>query len=89
MKIRLVQSGGFLPVTKVAVTEVDWTKEEGEDFLSEIAVDDSKKSSQVRDGIDHTIEIDDKEVTVDLKKASGKYAEIFEELKNNLKIVKT
>lgn len=89
MKIKLVQSGGLLPVTKEAVTDVDWTKEESKKFLNEIAADDKKKSSQVRDGIDHTIEIDNKEVSVDLEKVSGKYAEVFDHLKKNLKIVKT
>ena len=89
MKIKLVQSGGFLPVTKEAVTEVDWTKEESDKILSQIAVKDNQKSSRVRDGIDHTIEIDNKEVTVNLEKASGKYAEVFDRLRKNLKIVKT
>lgn len=89
MKIKLVQSGGFLPITKEAVAEVDWTKEETEKILSQIAVKRDQKSSQVRDGIDHTVEINNKEVTVDLEKASGKYAEVFDRLKKNLKIVKT
>ena len=89
MKIKLVQSGGLLPVTKEAVTDVDWTQEESKKFLNEIAADDNKKSSQVRDGIDHTIEIDNKEVPVDLEKVPGKYAEVLDHLKKNLKIVKT
>ncbi|MEP7141223.1 MAG: hypothetical protein ABI707_00070 [Ferruginibacter sp.] len=89
MKIKLVQSGGLLPVTKEAVTEVDWTKDESEHLLNQIAVDDNQKSSMVRDGIDHTIEINNKEVAVNLEKASGKYAEVFDHLKKNLKIVKT
>ena len=89
MKIKLVQSGGILPVIKEAVTDVDWTKEESKKFLNEIATDDKKKSSQVRDGIDHTIEIDNKEVTVDLEKVPGKYAEVFDHLRKSLKIVKT
>ena len=89
MKIKLVQSGGLLPVTKEAVTDVDWTNEESENILNEIAVGDNQKSSLVRDGIDHTIEINNKEVTVNLEKASGKYAEVFDRLRKNLKIVKT
>jgi len=88
MKIKLVQSGGFLPVIKEAVTEVDWTKEESEEILSQIAVEGDSKSSPVRDGIDHTIEIGGKEVTVNLEKVSGKYARVFDQLKKNLKIVK-
>ncbi|MEO5891960.1 MAG: hypothetical protein ABIQ31_17060 [Ferruginibacter sp.] len=87
MKIKLVQSGGFIPVTKEAVTEVDWTKEEGEHFLSQVAMDNSTPS-RVRDGIDHTVEINNKEVTIDLAKAQGKYAAVFDALKKNLKIVK-
>ncbi|MEJ7587838.1 MAG: hypothetical protein WKI04_09795 [Ferruginibacter sp.] len=89
MKIKLVQKGGFLPIRKEAVTEVDWTKEEGENFLSQVAIDEQKNSSRIRDGIDHTIKINNKEVTIDLEKAAGKYAKIFEALKKNLKIVKT
>jgi len=89
MKIKLVQSGGLLPVTKEALTEVDWTKEECENILSQIALKDNNYSSPVRDGIDYTIEINNKEVGVDLEKATGKYAEIFAQLKKNLKIVKS
>lgn len=88
MKIKLVQSGGFLPITKEAVTEVDWSKEDSNHFLDQIAIKDSA-GSPVRDGIDYTIEIDGREVPVSLEKASGKYATVLNQLKNDLKIVKT
>lgn len=87
MKIKLVQSGGFLPVTKEAETDVDWTKEESEDLLKHVEVKDAG-SSPVRDGIYHTLEINNKEVAVDPEKAPQKYAHVFSRLKKELKIVK-
>ena len=89
MKIKLVQSGGFLPVTSEAVAEVNWTKEEIRKLLKEISLKQQHGASAVRDGIDHTIEINRKEIPVDLGKASGKYAEVLAQLRDNLKIVKT
>ncbi len=88
MKIKLVQSGGFLPVTKEAITDADLTKEECESMLKQIAVTAKHKSSPIRDGIGYTIEINNKEIDIDIEKASGKSAKILAHLKKNLKIVK-
>jgi len=88
MKIKLTQSGGFIPITKEASTEVDWTREESEKLIKQIAVTSNQPPSQVRDGIGHTVEIDGKEIPVDVDKASGKFADVLEKLKKNLKIVK-
>ena len=88
MKIKLTQSGGFIPVTKEASAEVDWTKEESDQLMKQIAVTASQPPSQVRDGIGHTVEIDGKEIPVDVDKASGKFADVLDKLKMNLKIVK-
>ena len=89
MKITLVQSGGLLPVTRQASTEVDWTKEESDNVLRQITVPYSQAPSPVRDGIDFTLEINGSEITVDVDKASGKYARVLSNLKKNLQIVKT
>ena len=89
MKITLVQSGGLLPVTRRASTEVDWTKEESDDVLRQITIPYSQEPSPVRDGIDFTLEINGSELTVDVDKASGKYARVFNHLKKNLQIVAT
>ena len=88
MKIKLVQSGGFLPVTKEAVTDADWTEEDSEELLKHIAINDGA-SSPIRDGIDYTLEIGGREVMVNLEKASGKYATVLNKLKKDLKVVKT
>ena len=88
MKIKLTQSGGFIPITKEASAEVDWTKEESDKLLRQIAVTGNQPPSQVRDGIGHTVEIDGKEIPVDVDKASGKFADVLDKLKMNLKIVK-
>jgi len=89
MKITLVQSGGFLPVTKQASAEVDWTEDECTHLLKQIAVPVSEPPAVVRDGIDHTVEIDGKATQVNIDKASGKYAAEINKLKSKLQIVKT
>ncbi len=88
MKIKLIQSGGFIPITRVASAEVDWTKEESDNLIRQIAVIVNQPPSQVRDGIWHTVEIDGKEIPVDVDKASGKFADVLDKLKMNLKILK-
>lgn len=88
MMIKLVQSGGILPITKEASAQVDWSKEERDSLLKKIAVSDAAINHQVRDGIGHTLEIDGVETSVDINKADGKYAALFDKLKSNLKIVK-
>jgi hypothetical protein len=89
MKIKLVQSGGFLPVTSEAETEVNWSKEEVGKLLDQIRLKQGHGASALRDGIDHSIEIDHQEIPVDLAKASGKYAEVLGRLRDSLKIIKT
>ena len=85
-----MQSGGLLPITKEASTEVDWTQEECASLLKEIAVPANKsQKSLVRDGIDHSIEINGKETQINVEKAPGKFAVVLDQLKNNLKILKT
>lgn len=84
-----MQNGGLLPIKKEASMEVDWSAEESEKLLKQIAVPGNQPPSMVRDGIDHTIEIAGKETPVNVDKASGKFAKVLKELKHNLKIVKT
>ena len=89
MKIKLIESGGFIPLTKEAVAEVDWTPEECEKILGQIAVKQDKRASLKRDAIDHTIEIGSKEIPVDLENLKGPHKEVFNKLRSDLKIVKT
>ena len=88
MTITLTQSGGLLPITKEADAEVDWSEDECDELLKEVAVP-GQKSSATRDGIYYTLNINDKEVAVDPENATGKYAEVLSQLKKDLKIVKT
>lgn len=89
MKIKLIETGGILPITKVASAEVDWTSTECEAMLKKIAVLNTKDASGVRDGKDHILEINGKEITINLNKADGKFAAVLDELKTKLKIIKT
>ena len=89
MIIKLVQNGGVIPITKEAATKVDWTKDEINTMLKNVAITQTASNSQVRDGIDYTLEIDGEETPVDISKADGKFLDVFEKLKGNLKIIKT
>ena len=89
MIIKLVQSGGFIPLTKEASVDVDWCNEKSHQMIKQLAVPFDNSSSMVRDGIAYAIEIDGKVTPVNLDNASGKFAKVLNELKSNLKIVKT
>lgn len=89
MKIKLIETGGILPVTKEASAEVDWTSVESEEIIKKITVSNTEINPGLRDGIDHILEINGKEISINLNKADGKFAAIFNELKSKLKIIKT
>lgn len=83
MKIRLVRSGGFLPVTKVAETEVNLTEKEIDGLLKAIKHDPS--APRIKDGNYFELTVGDKSIPVDLDKVPEKYRTLFTRLKNDLK----
>ena len=88
MKIKLQRFGGFVPLMKEAVADVNWTDDEVKKLLSSIGLKE-KKDTKNRDATGHFLEIAGEVVPVDLKKIPLKYKTIFEGLEADLKFVKT
>lgn len=85
MKIKLIESGGIVPLNKEAETETEWTKEECASLLKQIASDTS--GSAARDAISHSLVINGKETEIDLSKLPAKYRPLFNKLVKHLQFV--
>jgi len=86
MKLKLIRSGGFIPVTKAAETEVHITEQELDKLLSIIRRDPA--GPRIKDGTYYEINVGDTRIPVDLEKVPEKYSHIFVTLRENLKIIK-
>ncbi|GGB83793.1 hypothetical protein [Dyadobacter sediminis] len=87
MKIKLQRFGGLLPVMKEATAEVDWSDQEVNKLLENIARNVSASLNE-RDATSHYLEVNGRSVPVDLQKIPAPYKKTFEELKENLKFKK-
>jgi hypothetical protein len=86
MKIKLVRTGGFLPITKEAETEVDLSDTQVKHLLKVIQPD--RISSPVKDGQYYLLEIGTSSISIDLEKVPDEYKALFSKLKNDLRIIK-
>ena len=86
MKIKLIRSGGFIPVIKAAEADVDISVREMEGLLEIIHHDPA--APKLKDGNSWELTIGRKSIAVDLEKVPDEYKAIFDQLKNDLKIVK-
>jgi hypothetical protein len=86
MKIKLIRTGGFIPVTKVAETEVNLTDKELDMLLEDIQPDPS--APHVKDGNYYELAVGSGSKPVDLEKVPDKYKALFSRLKNELRIKK-
>jgi hypothetical protein len=86
MKIKLIRTGGFIPVKKASEAEVNLSGQELEDLLKIIRYDPSSK--RIKDGTQYQLVAEDKATPVNLDNVPGKYEELFSKLKGDLKIVK-
>jgi hypothetical protein len=86
MKIKLIRTGGFIPVTKAAETEVSLTDKELERLLEVIKPDPS--APKVKDGNYYEVTVGTRSKPVDLEKVPDEYKALFSKLKDNLKIIK-
>jgi hypothetical protein len=86
MKIKLIRSGGFIPVTKVAETEANLTDTELVKLLEIIQHD--PVAARIKDGNYFELKVGDKSTQVDLNKVPDKYKALFSKLKGDLKIMK-
>lgn len=86
MKIKLVRTGGFIPVTKAAETEVNLTDKEMVSLLDVIQPDPN--SYRVKDGNHYELTAGKYSSPVDLEKVPDEYKALFSKLKSDLKIIK-
>ena len=87
MNIKLVQTGGLLPVKKEASADVDWSDEDLKGILSEITMEKPEKTL-VRDGIGYILEVNGKETSIDMAKIPKNHLPVFNELKKKLTIMR-
>lgn len=86
MKIKLIRTGGFIPLIKVAEMEVNLTDQELEN-LREI-IKSSPSAPRVKDGTYYELVAGNVTTPVDLDKVPDDFKPVFEKLKGDLKIVK-
>jgi hypothetical protein len=86
MKIKLVRTGGFIPITRAAEAEADLTDEEITTLLA--TIQSSSTAPRIKDGHYWELIVGSRVSPVDLEKVPDEYKELFDKLKSTLKIVK-
>lgn len=86
MKIKLTRTGGFIPLTKTAETEVSLSDMELGRLIETIRQDN--KGYRIKDGNYYELSVGSKSTPVDLEKVPDEYKDLFSKLKAELKIVK-
>jgi len=86
MKIKLIRTGGFIPLTKTAEAEVNMTDKELVSLLDSIQPD--PKAHRIKDGNYYELNIGIYTSPVDLEKVPDEYKALFSKLKGDLKIMK-
>ena len=86
MQITLIRTGGIIPITKKADKEVDWSQDEMNELLKLISEDEDP--GQKRDATGYQLKNNAGTFSIDLEKVPALYKKTFDELKDNLTIVK-
>jgi hypothetical protein len=86
MKIKLTRTGGFIPVTKTAETEVSLSDRELVELIEIIKPDAS--GYRIKDGNYYELIAGSRSTPVDLSKVPEEYKDLFSKLKAELKITK-
>jgi hypothetical protein len=86
MKIRLIRTGGFIPVTKAAEVEVNISDKEIGRLIEIIQTDPS--APRIKDGNYYELTVGENRVPVDMEKVPDQYKDLFSKLKSELRIVK-
>jgi hypothetical protein len=86
MKIKLTRTGGFIPVTKTAETEISMSDKEFGRLIEIIKHDTS--GYRIKDGTYYELTFGSKSTPVDLGKVPEEYKDLFLKLKSELKINK-
>ena len=88
MLVTLLRTGGIIPMTKKAEKEVDWTEDEMQELLKKIK-NSEEGPGQQRDATSYHLTSTAGTFSIDWEKIPPKYLKTFEDLKDNLKFVKT
>jgi hypothetical protein len=86
MKIKLVRTGGFIPINKAAEAEMDLSEQDLASLLE--VIKSSPSAPRIKDGFSWELTAGDIVTPVDPEKVPAKYKALFEKLKSNLKIVR-
>jgi hypothetical protein len=86
MKIKLIRTGGFIPITKEAEADVNLSDKQVQQLLEIIQPD--RIPSPIKDGNYYLLAIGTSSTPVDLEKVPDEYKALFSRLKGNLKIIK-
>jgi hypothetical protein len=86
MRIKLVRTGGFIPVKKAVEAEINISAQELDKLLEKIQADPS--APRIRDGQYYELTAGESSVNVDMEKVPEEYKELFNNLKSQLKIVR-
>lgn len=86
MKIKLIRTGGFIPITKEAETEVSLTDIELDRLIRIIRHDPA--APKIKDGNYYELAIGDISTLVDLDKVPDEYSDLFSKLKSGMKVIK-
>jgi len=86
MKIKLIRTGGFLPITREAEADVNLSDKQVKQLLEIIQHD--RIPSPIKDGHYYLLDIGTKSTLVDLEKVPDEYKALFSKLKDDLKIIK-
>jgi len=86
MKIKLIRTGGFIPLTKMAEAEVNFSENELVRLIEIIKPDPA--AQRVKDGSYYQLTFGSGSAPVDLEKVPEEYKELFSKLKNDMRIVK-
>jgi hypothetical protein len=86
MKIKLVRTGGFIPITKAAEVETELSEKELHSLLKTIK--SSPSAPRVKDGNYWELTVGGVTTPVDPEKVPDQFKALFEKLKRELKVVK-
>jgi hypothetical protein len=86
MKIKLIRTGGFIPITKEAEADVNLSDKQVKQLLDIIQPD--RIPSPIKDGHYYLLDIGTKSTLIDLEKVPDEYKALFSKLKDDLKIIK-
>lgn len=86
MKIKLIRTGGFIPITKVAESEVNLSDKELASLL--VIIKPDSDAPRIKDGNYYELTVGSASTPVDLEKVPDEYKALFSKLKNDLRIIK-